>query len=131
MFFFSDTGKFVFSDFDSNCHKIIIFEEFDLKYYYTISMLKRLLKGRTFYASVKGGPPKYIKFNGPVIFVSNFRLADDVDRAFLNRLFIIEVDVPFWPYTSANPQLLAPKDESDAESVVSILSASSGHDTMC
>lgn len=80
-----------------------------------------------FAASVKCGPPNYIKFNGPVIFVSNYNLEPDVDVAFKNRLFVVESDTEFWPYYEANSALPAPKVESsDEESVVSISSTSSG-----
>lgn len=133
--FYSDVGKFAFSDFDNVLHKIIIFEEFDIKYH-CLSLLKRLLEGRTFAASVKCGPPKYIKFNGPVIFVSNYNLEPDVDTAFKNRLLVVESDEEFWPYYEANSALPAPKVESSSEdSIVSVSSEASGsesegHDTV-
>lgn len=132
-----DIGKFAYSDFDNSLHKIIIFEEFDLKYH-VISFLKRLLEGRTFAAPVKCGPPKYIKFNGPVIFVSNENLPNDVDNALRNRLLVVEADSDFWPHYEANSALPAPKVESTSEdSVVSVSSSSGdseeesdGHDTV-
>lgn len=78
-----------------------------------MNLLKRLLEGRMFAAPVKCGPPKYIKFDGPVIFVSNFKLPDDVEAAFLNRVVVVEADNEFWPHYEANSALPAPDDEDE------------------
>lgn len=130
--FYPDAGNFSFGDFDPAFHQVVLFEEFSLGKY-DISLLKRLLEGRVFAASVKGSVPKYIKFTGPVIFVSNFGLNCE-DQALINRLLFVNADVSFWSYYEANEALPLPKEEvseeEDAVSVVSISSDSSGHDTV-
>lgn len=45
--YYPGIGKFFMQDFDPSFHKLIVFEEFDIKFHVP-SMLKRLLEGRNF-----------------------------------------------------------------------------------
>lgn len=106
--FMPDVGKFAFQSFDERIHKLILFEEFDLKFH-CVSMLKRLLESRPFVAPVKCGAGKMITFTGPVIFVSNY--CEIEDDALKNRLLVVEaresvVNVQYGP---------VPKDEGQEE----------------
>lgn len=130
--FYPGVGHFFMQDFDPDVHKIIMFEEFDFRSC-TLNMLKRLLEGRPFAFPVKGGCDKIISFRGPIIFVSNDCVIDDV--AIQNRLFVVSAETPYWQEV----KVLVPKveDPGEAEEIIAIssaseserLSGSEGHDT--
>lgn len=91
--YYPGVGKFFMQDFDPSFHKLIVFEEIDIKYHVP-SMLKRLLEGRSFAYSIKGLSDKVISFRGPIIFVSNFYEIDNI--ALQNWLKFIYANCPYW-----------------------------------
>lgn len=91
--FYPGVGKFFMQDFDCNFHKVIVFEEFEIKYH-CVSMLKRLLEGRSYAYPVKCEGDRVIIFNGPIIFVSNDN--NITDEALINRLLIVNAETKFW-----------------------------------
>lgn len=117
--FYPGVGKFAFMDFKVGFHKVILFEEFDIKYQ-CVSFLKRLLEGRVFAAPVKCESSILIKFDGPVIFVSNFNNVDD--DALLNRLCVIEANEAYYE----SPEVPVPKEEVCEEEVYEISSSPEG-----
>lgn len=116
--FYPGVGKFFMQGFDINYHKIIVFEEFDIKYY-CLSMLKRLLEGRKFSYPVKCDMDLTFSFCGPVIFVSNYN--EIVEEALINRLLFVSAHSPFWEAMEA----AIPKSEKDEMDTVSISSSDS------
>lgn len=93
--FMPGIGKFFMQAFNPQVHKVILFEEFNIKFHH-VSLLKRLLEGRKYCYSVMCELDKAIEFNGPIIFVSNFDIASDCrDEAFLKRLEIVHADCYF------------------------------------
>lgn len=114
--FYPGVGKFFMQDFDVHYHKVVLFEEFEYKFCVP-SFLKRLLEGRLFAYPVKGQSDKIFKFDGPIIFISNFYHIEDI--ALLNRLFVVEADSPYWE----NESVKVPKEENDSEEIV-VLSSS-------
>lgn len=82
--------------FDCHYHKVILFEEFNIRFYKS-SFLKRLLQNRTYSYPVKCNSDNVFCFNGSIIFISN----EDVrnvcyDTALLGRLQIINAMNPYW-----------------------------------
>ncbi|KAK9675184.1 RNA helicase [Popillia japonica] len=104
----SQDARFFMEGYRENFHKIIVFEEFNLKTFDT-SMLKRLCEGRTYSYPVKHAPAKLITFRGPIIFISNFH--EILDPAFRSRLEIVYADVPFW---TGRPAVL-PRENGDED----------------
>lgn len=92
--FYPGVGKFFMQSYNPVIHKVILFEEFDLKLY-EMSMLKRLLEGRAQAYPVKCETDKIITHRGPIIFVSNL-FPGDFDQALLNRLLLVNADTPYW-----------------------------------
>lgn len=114
--FYPGVGKFFMQGFRDDFHKVILFEEFDIKFY-VVAMLKRLCEGRDYAYPVKCEPDKNICFRGPIIFVSNFREIND--EALSNRLYFVSAEVRYWQGVPAIP----PKEEdgdSEKENVFSI-----------
>lgn len=97
--FYPGVGNFFMQGFDPAYHKYIVFEEFDLSFY-PVSMLKRLLEGKTFAYPVKCQPDLVMKFVGPIIFVSNFMI-DTTDNALKQRFFEVHAGHGFWGYGEA------------------------------
>lgn len=102
--FYPEKGQFFMQEFSSYRHKVILFEEFDIRDF-PINALKRLLAGETYPYSVKSQKPKIIKFIGPIIFVSNFN--EIQDAALKGRLKIVYVNKPYWN----DEKILIPKSE--------------------
>lgn len=118
--FYPGVGKFFMQGFRSDFHKVILFEEFDIKYH-CVNMLKRLCEGRDYAYPVKCEPDKNIRFCGPIIFISNYR--EIADEALSNRLLFVSAEVQYWKGLPA----VAPKNESlsdgEKENVYSIVSS--------
>lgn len=91
--YYPDVGKFAFGDLDVNFHKIIVFEEFDIKFH-CVSMLKRLCEGLPFRAPQKFTSGQVIHWKFPVIFVSNY--CDIEDDAFRCRLDIVHCNEAYY-----------------------------------
>lgn len=91
--FYPGAGRFFMSDFNSDIHKVIVFEEFESKYH-IIGMLKRLLEGKTFSYPVKCSPSLVMAFRGPIIFITNEPF--DMDDAMANRLLCVSATRPYW-----------------------------------
>lgn len=104
--FYPGVGKFFMQGFRADYHKVILFEEFDIKFH-CVSMLKRLCEGRMYSYPVKCEPDKNIVFKGPIIFVSNERCV--CDEAFSNRLYFVSAEKRYWEDASA----VVPKTEED------------------
>lgn len=121
--YYPDVGKFAFQDLRLSVHKVILFEEFNVQYH-CLSMLKRLLEGRPFRASVKGGVGNVVKWDGPVVFVSNYPPPDE--EAFKNRLLVVEAtgETPYWE--AALGPLPKIEEETISEEGASIVEVSSG-----
>lgn len=105
--YFPGVGKFFMQGYRPGFHKVILFEEFDIKYHVP-SMLKRLLEGRRFAYPVKGLCDVEFVHRGPIIFVSNY-MFDDMDDALKNRFLFVSATTPFWEALEA----LVPKEEVD------------------
>lgn len=102
--FYPGVGKFFMQGFRVGYHRLILFEEFDIKFY-PIALLKRLLEGRMCAFPVKCESDRVFAFHGPVIFVSNFNeVTDDALKA---RLLFVFADVAYWE----SPSALVPKQE--------------------
>lgn len=97
--FYPGVGNFFMQGFDPTYHKYIVFEEFDISFY-PVSMLKRLLEGKTFAYPVKCQPDLVMKFYGPIIFVSNY-MCDTTDNALKQRFFDIHAGHGYWSYGTA------------------------------
>lgn len=98
--FYPGVGKFFMGGFDVMFHKVIVFEEFDIRFYKG-SFLKRLLEGREYAYPVKCQNDLVMKFKGPIIFVSNNDIRDVCyDYALLGRISILYADCCFWQGTS-------------------------------
>lgn len=93
LIFYPDKGQFYMQNFNARIHRVILFEEFDIRDYPSNS-LKRLLAGEKYAYSVKGKSSIEIKFLGPIIFVSNFFEIED--EALVQRLKVVRADRPFW-----------------------------------
>lgn len=123
--FYPGVGKFFMQGFQVDVHKIIVFEEFNMTFYH--AMLKRLLEGRDYAYPVKCGLDMKFKFRGPIIFVSNFNICDQIDdRALIGRLINIHSDV-FYKYGSLEEEVVCKEEalsETSYEEVVEISSAS-------
>lgn len=91
--YYPDVGKFFMTGFDSGLHKFIVFEEFDIQYH-VVNFLKRLLEGRNFGYCVKGSDPKFLNYQGPVVFVSND--LPSFCPALESRLEVIHADTPYF-----------------------------------
>lgn len=120
--FYPGVGKFFMQSFREEFHRVILFEEFQYEFHCK-SMLKRLLEGRMSAYPVKCGVDKLIKFNGPIIFVSNFEVIDD--DALRNRLFFISADSPFWEALRACLPKEEPEDENDGPETFTLSSSDS------
>lgn len=116
--FYPGVGHFFMQGFKADFHKIILFEEFEISHYYS-SYLKRLLEGRSFAYPVKCDADKIIKFNGMIIFVSNFLNINDA--ALLSRLCIVYADEAYW----SSEETLLPKEEILSEDEAAVISLSS------
>lgn len=106
--YFPGVGKFFMQGYRPGFHKIIIFEEFDIKYFCQ-SMLKRLLEGRKYSYPVKCGLDLNIVHTGPIIFVSNYVYDDCMDDALKSRFLFVSAEVPYWEALEA----CIPKEETD------------------
>lgn len=96
--FMPGVGKFCIQGFNPEVHKVILFEEFDIKFHH-ISLLKRLMEGRNYAYPVKCEMDRVLSFYGPIIFVSNYNIEECcTDEAFLRRLVIVYARRrhPFW-----------------------------------
>lgn len=102
--FYPEKGDFFMQEFSAERHKVIVFEEYNIKDFPT-NYLKRLLAGELYSYSVKAQQPKMIKFTGPIIFVSNFLEIEDA--ALMGRLKIVEANKKFWE----DQRLLLAKEE--------------------
>lgn len=98
--------KFPFGNFDPLLHKIIKFEDFDLKRnVMPMEQLLSLLEGAEFSADRKHSDHFSIKVKIPIIFISN--VAPDVDspdpiiKAFFKRFCIVEANTPIEVVQSA------------------------------
>lgn len=91
--FYPGVGKFFLQDYNPLIHKVIVFEEFNIQFYPS-SMLKRLLEGRSYAYPVKCSSDINIVHKGPIVFISNF--FDINDDALLNRLVVINAEIPYW-----------------------------------
>lgn len=107
--FYPGVGHFFMQDFNADVHKMIVFEEFEITHYYS-SYLKRLLEGRTYSYGVKCGSNLTIKFNGPIIILSNNYAINDA--ALEARLQVIHAPSPYWEGQKA----VIPKEEADSSS---------------
>lgn len=103
--YFPGVGKFFMQGYKPGFHKVIVFEEFDAKYFVQ-SMLKRLLEGRRYAYPVKGEFDMIIEHRGPIIFVSNY-YPIEFDDALKSRLLFVSAPVGFWTMAEA----LLPKEE--------------------
>lgn len=101
-------GKFLMQGFNPYVHKVILFEEFDYAFHNT-SQLKRLIEGEPFSYPVKCGEDKIIAFRGPIIFVSNFEIVDDM--ALRNRLHFVSASTPYFEVSC----VAIPKEEVNSE----------------
>lgn len=116
--FLPGVGKFFMQGFDSTFHKLILFEEFEIKYH-VVAMLKRLLEGRKYAYPVKCEQDMIIEFKGPIIFVSN--LNDIADAPLMTRLLFVSAQTPYYTQeTFAIPK----KEVVAVEEVHEILSSS-------
>lgn len=124
--FYPGVGKFFMQGFQVDVHKIIVFEEFNMTFYHA-NMLKRLLEGRDYAYPVKCGLDMKLKFRGPIIFVSNFNICDQIDdRALIGRLINIHSDC-FYKYGSLPEEVLCKAEalsETSYEEVLEISSTS-------
>ena len=91
--FYPGVGKFFMQDFDPQYHKVILFEEFDSKFYNS-AQLKRLLEGKPFAYPVKGTIDKMITFRGPIIFVSNYD--EMTDLPLRSRCLFVSAETPYF-----------------------------------
>lgn len=114
--FYPGVGKFFMAGFNVNFHRVILFEEFEYKFY-PVSLLKRLCEGRPAAFPVKCEPDKLIKFQGPIIFISNFNVISD--EAFKSRLLFVNADVPYWEAAVGSvPKVEAEEENENVESEV-------------
>jgi hypothetical protein len=124
--FYPGVGKFFMQGFQEDVHKVIIFEEFNMTFYHA-NMLKRLLEGRDYAYPVKCGLDMKIRFRGPIIFVSNYNIIEQIDdRALIGRLLNVHSDV-FYKYGSLPEAILCKEEavsETSFEEVFEISSAS-------
>lgn len=112
--FYPDVGKFFMQSFEEKFHKVILFEEFEYKFA-VLSLLKRLLEGRSYSYPVKCGVAKMITFKGPIIFVSNDN--DVTDDAMRNRMMFVSASSPYWEA----PLAVVPKvEEAEKENMEEI-----------
>lgn len=88
------SGNFFMGDYNSQYHKVIIFEEFNLESY-PIPALKRLLEGAPYSFPRKCLPSVNLVHTGPIIFISN-EYVSSFDQAFLNRFLFVSAEVPYW-----------------------------------
>lgn len=94
--YYPGVGKFFMQTFDPFFHKVVIFEEFNYRFYQP-SFLKRLLENRVYSYPVKCSSDNIFAFNGPIIFVSNEDIRDVCqDEALLGRLLIVNAYCQFW-----------------------------------
>lgn len=105
--FYPGVGQFFMQSYEPEIHKVIVFEEFNLKFY-EMSFLKRLLEGRPFAYPVKGGIDKQISHCGPIIFISNY-YPGEFDTALFARLLLVNAETPYWE----GIQLSVPKEEEE------------------
>lgn len=112
--FYPGVGKFFMQGFREGYHRLILFEEFDMKFF-SVALLKRLLEGRPYAYPVKCEPDKIITFTGPIIFVSNYD--EIVDEALRSRLYFVSAGERYWEAGRA----LVPKAEAAvAEDVIAV-----------
>lgn len=112
--YYPGVGKFFMQTFDNSFHKVIVFEEFNFRFYKP-SFLKRLLENRCYSYPVKCKDDNVFSFNGPIIFISNEDITDTCyDTALLGRLQIINADCRFWQGTETS--ILNVKEEVFEES---------------
>lgn len=110
--FLPGVGKFGFQNLSPKFHRVILFEEFKAEFH-SIDLLKRLIAGEKCALSVKGCADLYVKWEGPVIFVSNYEPPDN--DAFYNRINVVFADCPFW---SSPPAAVVKAEVEEEEQVV-------------
>lgn len=68
--YYPGIGQFFMQTFDQHYRQVIVFEEFNLRFYKS-SFLKWLLANRTYSYPVKCANDNVFSFVGPIIFISN------------------------------------------------------------
>ena len=82
-----NTDRFAYQEFNSDIHKIMIIDEFNIKNF-NFEMLKKALAGERFTSDSKGGKPKKLTIQCPAIMISN--IAPDVTMpGFQERIKIV------------------------------------------
>lgn len=120
--YYPGVGKFFMQDYDSMVHRVIVFEEFDIKFH-CVSMLKRLLEGKPYAYPVKCKSDNVIVFKGPIIFISNSNSVED--DALSVRLLFVSAETPFWEGEACVVPKAEVEDEKECEETIIVSSEGS------